>query len=188
MTAELIVKNDVEQGFMNADAAVVFDEAELTKAVHEEADARAGSADHFREGFLSDGRDEGFGLAGLAELGHEEECAGEAFFAGVEELVDEVGLGAHAAGEKEAKEEVGEGVVVVEGLDHFVAVDLECGASSDRGGGGHAEAAGTGDCLFADELVWDEQGDGGFFTSLGDDGELGAACDEIKNGVGFGSL
>ena len=109
MAAELIVEDDVEQGFVDADAAVVLDEAELAKAVHEEADAGAGGADHFGEGFLGDGGDEGFGFAGLAEFGHEEEGAGEAFFAGVEELVDEVGLGLHAAGEEEVEEEVGEG-------------------------------------------------------------------------------
>jgi hypothetical protein len=34
-----IVKNHVEQRFMNPDATVVFNKAELAKAIHEEADA-----------------------------------------------------------------------------------------------------------------------------------------------------
>ena len=34
-----IVQNDVEQRLVNPDAAVVFNKAELAKAIHEEADA-----------------------------------------------------------------------------------------------------------------------------------------------------
>jgi hypothetical protein len=188
MAAELVVKDDVEQGFVDADAALVLDEAELAKAVHEEADAGAGGADHFGEGFLGDGGDKGFGLAGLAEFGHEEEGAGEAFFAGVEELVDEVGLSFHAASKEEAEEEVGEGVVLVEGADHLVAIDLHGNARGDGGGGGHAQAAGAGDGFFADELVWDQQCDGGFSAGLGHDGELGTASDQIKDAIGVGPL
>src|ERR1035437_3634132 len=43
---ELIVQNYIDQRLVNPDAAVVFDEAELAKAIHEEADAGAGGADH----------------------------------------------------------------------------------------------------------------------------------------------
>jgi hypothetical protein len=39
---------------MSSDAAVVFDKSELVKSIHEEAHARAGSADHLRKGFLRD--------------------------------------------------------------------------------------------------------------------------------------
>ena len=59
--------------------------------------------------------------------------------------------------------------------DHLVAIDLQGGAGGDGGGGGHAQAAGAGDGFFADEVAGDEQGDGGFFAGLGDDGEFGAA-------------
>jgi hypothetical protein len=34
-----IVQNHIEQRFMNPDATVVFNKAELAKAIHEEADA-----------------------------------------------------------------------------------------------------------------------------------------------------
>jgi hypothetical protein len=37
---------------MNSDATVVFNEAGFAKAIHEEADARSGSSNHFRQGFL----------------------------------------------------------------------------------------------------------------------------------------
>jgi hypothetical protein len=44
----------IEQRFMNPDAAVVFNKAELTKAIHEEADARAGRSNHLCQSFLRD--------------------------------------------------------------------------------------------------------------------------------------
>jgi hypothetical protein len=34
-----VVQNHIEQRFMNPDATVVFNKAELAKAIHEEADA-----------------------------------------------------------------------------------------------------------------------------------------------------
>jgi hypothetical protein len=48
--------------------AVIFNEAKLAKAIHEEANARAGCADHFRKCFLADPGDNRFGDAFFAEL------------------------------------------------------------------------------------------------------------------------
>ena len=184
----LVVEDDVEQGFVDADAAVVVDEAQFAEAVHEEADAGAGGADHFGEGFLGDSGDEGLLDAWLTEVGHEEEDSGEAFFAGVEELIDEISLGSHAAGEEEGEEEVGEGVLLVHDSDHFVAVDAEGGAGGDGGGGGKAETSGGGEALFSDEVAGVEEGDGGFFAAFGDDGEFGAAFLKVEDAVGGGIL
>jgi len=49
-----VVQNDVEKRLVNPDAAVVFNKAEFTKTIHEEADARPGGADHFGQSFLCD--------------------------------------------------------------------------------------------------------------------------------------
>jgi len=48
---QLIEQDHIEKRLMYLDAAVVFDEAELAKAVHKEADAGPGGADHLRQGF-----------------------------------------------------------------------------------------------------------------------------------------
>jgi hypothetical protein len=45
---------------MDPDATVVFDKAELAKAIHEEADAGPGGADHLCKSLLSDRRNQGF--------------------------------------------------------------------------------------------------------------------------------
>jgi hypothetical protein len=53
LLGQLVVKNQVEQRSMHPDSPVVFDQAQLAKAIHEEADARSGRTDHVRKGFLA---------------------------------------------------------------------------------------------------------------------------------------
>jgi hypothetical protein len=49
------VQDDAEERIINVDLAVgVVDEAEIAELVHEEIDAGAGGADHFRQGLLRD--------------------------------------------------------------------------------------------------------------------------------------
>ena len=64
------MENDIEQRLVDPDAAVVFDKAELAKSIHEEADAGPGGANHFRQRFLRDLRNQCFRLTGLAEFRH----------------------------------------------------------------------------------------------------------------------
>ncbi len=173
---------------MDDDAVAVVDESELAKAVHEEADARAGGTDHLGERLLGDGGDHGDGLAGLAEVGHEEEGSGQAFFAGVEELVDEIGLGTHAAVKEEVHEEVGERMLLMEDANHGVAVDHESGAGGDGGGGGQAQTTGGGYGVLAHEVAHGEERDGGLFADPGEDGEFGATGLKIEDGVGLATL
>jgi hypothetical protein len=45
---------------MNPDATVVFNKAELAKAIHEETNAGPSGADHFRQSFLADLRNQRF--------------------------------------------------------------------------------------------------------------------------------
>jgi hypothetical protein len=170
------------------DAAVVLDEAELAKAVHKEANAGSSAADRFGEGFLGDGGDQPLGRAGLAELGHEEEGACKALFAGVEQLVDKVGLCPYAVAQQEVDEKsekewsswmawiISSRLIFME----VQAVMVEVVAMR--------RPAGAGDGFFTNELAWNEQGDSGFFAALGNDRELGAARGEIEDGVGLGSL
>ena len=54
MLGRLIVKNHVEKGLVDVDAAVVIDKAELAKAIHEEADPRSSRSNHVSKGLLRD--------------------------------------------------------------------------------------------------------------------------------------
>src|ERR1035438_2198123 len=94
-----IVQNYVEQRLMHLDAAIVFDKTELAKPVHEEADPGAGGADHFSQSFLRYLRNQRLWITRFAKFRHQKKNARQAFFTGVEELIDKIGLNAHAAGQ-----------------------------------------------------------------------------------------
>ena len=75
---------------MHGETAVVLDETELPEFIHEEADARPSGSHHFGKRFLADLGNDGFGLTGLPVSREKKKCAGQAFFAGVEKLVDQI--------------------------------------------------------------------------------------------------
>ena len=69
----LVVQNDIEQRLMNLDGAVVFNKSEIAETIHEKANPRPSSADHLRQRFLRDFRNQCFGLPGFSEVRHQEE-------------------------------------------------------------------------------------------------------------------
>ena len=160
----LIVKDHVKQGFMNADATVVVNEAALAKAVHEETDAGASGADHLRECFLRDLRDQSFRLSRFAELGHQQENSGEALFAGIEKLIYKIGLGAHAASEQKLEEEIGERMLFVHYADHLLPFDFQRRAGVDGAGRGQPQSGDTCDGFLSYEIPGGEKRNGGFFS------------------------
>ena len=89
---------------MNLDSVSVVDKAELAEAVHEEADPGTGCPNHLSQGLLRNLGNILFGLAGFADLRHQEKNARQPLFAGVEELVNKTGLGAHAAFQQKFQE------------------------------------------------------------------------------------
>jgi len=91
------MKDHIQQRFVHADTAVVFDKAKLAEAVHEEADPGSRSADHIRQGLLGDRRNQCLRLSRSSELGHQQKNPRQALFAGIKELIDKVSLNAHAA-------------------------------------------------------------------------------------------
>ncbi len=121
VVGKTVVEDNVEQGLVDVDAAVVVDEAHFAEAIHEEADARAGSADHLGECLLGDFWNDDMRVIGKPEFGHKEQDTRQALFTGVEELVDEVGLGSHAAGDEELHEHLGEVTLRVHDANHFIA-------------------------------------------------------------------
>src|SRR5712672_3913793 len=86
----LVEQNNVQQGIMNLDFSVVFDEAQFAEFVHEKAHARSGRADHLRQRFLTELSHDRLRLAFLAEICKEKEKPSEALFARIEQLVDQV--------------------------------------------------------------------------------------------------
>jgi hypothetical protein len=69
--APLFLQKNIEEGVVNPNLAVVFDEAQLSEAIHKEADSGSGCANHLRQDFLADLWNHRLGLAVLAELGEQ---------------------------------------------------------------------------------------------------------------------
>src|SRR4029079_12809161 len=88
----LWMHDDGHEGGIDLEAAVVFDEAKLLELVHKEVHARTRRPDHFSEGFLRDSRQHPTRFVLLAVACEQQQRAGQAFFARVEQLIHEVGL------------------------------------------------------------------------------------------------
>src|SRR5688572_18525864 len=104
----LIVQHHVQQRTVYLNAAVVFDEAEFSEFVHEEAYTCARCSHHLRERFLTDLRDDGLRPALLAEVREQQQKSCQSLLAGIEQLVDEVLFDTNCAGQKVCDEHLGE--------------------------------------------------------------------------------
>src|SRR5437667_1677602 len=93
---------------MDFDAAVVLNEAQLSKFVHEETHARARRSDHLRKRLLADFRDHRLGCPFLAEVRQQQKHSGKTFLTRIEQLIDEIRLNADGPTQKMGNEHFGE--------------------------------------------------------------------------------
>jgi hypothetical protein len=117
------VHDDGQEGLIDLEAAVVFDEPELLELVHEEVHARARRADHFRERLLRDPRQHAMGLVGLAVPREQQQRAGQPLLAGIEQLIDQVCFDATVPSQHVRDEPVRKGVLIVEQTNHLLFRD-----------------------------------------------------------------
>src|ERR1700730_9917157 len=68
----LVVEKEVHERAMDAQPAVVVDEAQLPKFVHETIDPRARAADHFCQRLLTDAGKDGLGFSFFAKVRQQE--------------------------------------------------------------------------------------------------------------------
>ena len=94
---QLIVEDHVQQRLVHPNPAVVINETQLAEAIHKKAYTRSRGAYHLRQRLLRDLRYQDLRLARLAELRHQKEYSRQAFFTGIEQLIDKVRLNPHAA-------------------------------------------------------------------------------------------
>ena len=69
------------------DAAVVVNEAQFSKFVHEKTHAGPGRADHLRKRLLADFRDHRLRFVFLAKVRQQQEQAGKTFLTRIEQLI-----------------------------------------------------------------------------------------------------
>ena len=86
----LIVQNDVQQRAVDFHMAVVINEAQLSKFVHEMIHAGPRGADHLRERLLADLRNDRLGSAFLAKVSQEEKSPCQALLTRIKQLIDQV--------------------------------------------------------------------------------------------------
>src|ERR1700756_592728 len=79
----LVVQNHVQQGIMDFQFSVVFNKTQFAEFVHEKAHAR-------RQRFLTELSHDRLWPAFLAEICKQKEKSGEALFARIEQLIDQV--------------------------------------------------------------------------------------------------
>src|ERR1700730_6333410 len=77
----IVVQDHVQQGIMDLDFSVVFDETQFAESVHEKAHARSGRANHLRQRFLTKRSHDRLWPAFLPEICKKKEESGEALFA-----------------------------------------------------------------------------------------------------------
>src|ERR1700738_2381857 len=88
----LVEQDHVQQGIMDLDFSVVFDETQFAEFVHKKAHARSGRANHLRQRFLTKRSHDRLWPAFLPEICKKKEEPGEALFARIKQLVDQVFL------------------------------------------------------------------------------------------------
>src|SRR4051794_31368260 len=125
----LVVEHDVEKRAVNLQAAFypasVVDKAHLAEAVHEETDSRTGCANHFRQSFLADLGNDRLRGPFLAEVREQEKDSGQPFFAGVEQLINQVFFVADIATQQIGNEQVRKRVLPMESVHHGLFLDTK---------------------------------------------------------------
>jgi len=71
--APSFMQKDIEEGVVNPNLAVIFDEAQFPEAIHKKTYSRSRGANHLSQYLLADLRNHGFRFAFLAELGEQQQ-------------------------------------------------------------------------------------------------------------------
>src|SRR3984893_11206551 len=119
--ASLVVQNDIQQWTVDFDAAVaavVVNEAQFSKFVHEGTHAGSGRSDHIRKGLLADFRKDRLRFVVLAKVRQQQEQPGKPFLTRIEQLIDEVCLDADGPSQKMGNEHLGERWLLTEQVDN----------------------------------------------------------------------
>src|ERR1700730_14917505 len=86
----LLVQNDVQQGTVDFNFAVVINKTQFPKSVHEKAHARSRRADHFGQRFLTDFRYDWLRPTFLAKIGQKQKDPCQPIRCSIEQLIDQV--------------------------------------------------------------------------------------------------
>ena len=174
------MQDDTEEGIVDVDFAVVFDETQFSKFVHEKIDAGPRGADHLRQHLLRNLGEDLLRMVPCAIASKQEQSAGQPFFAGVEELVDQILLNPNVSRKHIGNESVGEFMLRVEHANHLAFINAEHGGGSDGGCSRHADGLAS-EASFPKKIARSEDTDNGLFASFIDHSELYAAFLNVQD-------
>src|SRR5579862_1774237 len=179
----LFVQDQVQQRAVYLDLAVVIDKPQFAELVHEKTHARSRGADHVRQCFLTDFRQDRLGAACLAKIRQEEERSRKALLAGIEKLIDEVGFDTAVAGQKVGDEQLGKGRLGVNCVDDFSLWESRDRTFRMLAYVRHTQKLPR-ETSFPEKIAGPENRDNGFFALPGKDGDLGFSPLDIENCIG----
>ena len=156
----LFVQDEIQQGTMNFDTAIVMNETQFSKSVHEKTHTGSGCSDHLRECLLADLRDYRLRLAFLAKVRQQQEQPGKAFFARIEQLIDKVGFDTEVSAKEMRNEHLGECRFLMDHAKHSRFFKPHVRHRPDRGYTLNL----AGEASFAEEFVRSLYCDNGFLA------------------------
>ena len=174
------MQDDTEEGIVDVDFAVVFDETKFSKFVHEKIDAGPRGADHLRQHLLRNLGEDLLRMFPCAIAGEQEQSAGQPFFAGVEKLVDQILLNPNVSPEHIGDETVGEFMFRVEHANHLAFLNAQHGGRCDGGRSCHADGLAS-EASFAKKIAWAKDCYNSLFASLINDGEFHSTFLDVQN-------
>src|SRR5680860_140576 len=99
-SGNLILEDDIEEGAVHVQPAVVLNEAQVAELVQKETDAGARRADHLSQRVLTDLPNDRLRLAFFPKIGHEQQHPCKPLLTGIEELIHQVLLDAKVTSQK----------------------------------------------------------------------------------------
>src|SRR5947209_16830891 len=167
---------------MDFDFSVVFDKAQFAEFVHEKAHARSGRADHLRKRFLTELSHDRLRPAFLAEICKQKEKSGEALFARIKQLVDQVLFNSTVPSQQIRHEQFRKVWLIMKDSDHGRLLQARNHAFIDRPGCRDAQRMAI-ETSFAKKVTRSEDCNDRFLALLGNDGEFDLALLDVKNRV-----
>src|SRR6185312_16541755 len=162
--------------------AVVIDEPQTPKLVHEKAHPRARRADHLCQGFLADLGDERLRPPFFAEICEQQKKPRKTLFARVEELVHEILFDSHGASQEMRHEDLRERRLVIEHAHDGRFLEPHDRAFRHRPDGRDPPRL-SGQAALTAELLRSKNCDDRLFPLPGNDSDFELALLDVEHGV-----
>src|SRR5437879_4524771 len=181
-----IVQNYIKERAVDLQSAVfpsgIVNKAQFPEPVHEKTHPRTGSADHLREGFLTDLGNHGLGNSFLSKMSQHKKDTGQSLFTGIKQLVDQVLFIADVARQQIGDEHIGKCVFPMKRFHHGLLFNSQYRAIGHCRCRAHAKGL-SGKGAFAEKTLVTQYADGCFFASFGDNREFYFSRLQIENRI-----